>query len=88
MSGAGRDGGAVPAAMGALRAVTVCPAYVRQACESGADAIVIEHPRHAGGHLGATRLEEIDDARFDFETVVPQARAFFTSLGLAPARSR
>jgi nitronate monooxygenase len=120
-------------AVNVMRAVTAYPAYVRQACESGADAIVmgaglpldlpdlaadhpdvalipilsdlrgiqlvvrkwqrrgrlpdaivIEHPRHAGGHLGATRLEEIDDARFDFETVVPQARAFFTSLGLAP----
>ncbi len=31
------------------------------------DAIVIEHPRYAGGHLGATRPEEIDDPRFDFE---------------------
>jgi nitronate monooxygenase len=120
-------------AVNVMRAVTAYPAYVRQACESGADAIVmgaglpldlpdlaadhphvalipilsdlrgiqlvvrkwqrrgrlpdaivIEHPRHAGGHLGATRLEEIDDARFDFETVVPQARAFFASLGLAP----
>ena len=35
------------------------------------DAIVIEHPRYAGGHLGATRPEEIDDPRFDFE---PRAR--------------
>ena len=48
------------------------------------DAIVVEHPRHAGGHLGATRLEELDDPRFDFETVLPQARAFFSELGLAP----
>ncbi len=31
------------------------------------DAIVIEHPRHAGGHLGAARLEDLDDPRFDFE---------------------
>ena len=31
------------------------------------DAIIIEHPRYAGGHLGATRHEEINDARFDFE---------------------
>ncbi len=34
------------------------------------DAIVIEHPRYAGGHLGATRLEEVDDPRFDFEPVL------------------
>ncbi len=120
-------------AVNVMRAVTAYPAYVRQACESGADAIVmgaglpldlpdlaaefprvalipilsdlrgiqlvvrkwqrkgrlpdaivIEHPRHAGGHLGATRLEELGDARFEFETVVPQARAFFAELGLSP----
>jgi nitronate monooxygenase len=34
------------------------------------DAIVIEHPRYAGGHLGATRLAEISDTRFDFEPVL------------------
>ena len=34
------------------------------------DAIVIEHPRYAGGHLGATRLEEVNDPRFDFEPVL------------------
>ena len=34
------------------------------------DAIVIEHPRYAGGHLGATRPEEINDPRFDFEPVL------------------
>jgi len=120
-------------AVNVMRAVTAYPDYVRRACDSGADAIVmgaglpldlpelaaghprvalipilsdlrgiqlvvrkwmrkgrvpdaivVEHPRHAGGHLGATRLEELDDARFEFETVVPQARAFFAELGLAP----
>ena len=34
------------------------------------DAIVIEHPRYAGGHLGATRLEEVGEPRFDFEPVI------------------
>ena len=34
------------------------------------DAIVIEHPRYAGGHLGATRIEELNDTRFDFENVI------------------
>jgi nitronate monooxygenase len=38
------------------------------------DAIVVEHPRYAGGHLGATRLEEVADARFDFERVLPEIR--------------
>jgi nitronate monooxygenase len=120
-------------AVNVMRAVTAYPQYVRQACESGADAIVmgaglpldlpelvadfprvalipilsdlrgiqlvvrkwqrkgrlpdaivVEHPRHAGGHLGATRIEELDDPRFDFETVLPQARAFFAEIGLAP----
>ncbi len=120
-------------AVNVMRAVTAYPDYVRQACESGADAIVmgaglpldlpelaaghprvalipilsdlrgiqlvvrkwmrkgrlpdaivVEHPRHAGGHLGATRIEELDDPRFEFETVVPQARAFFVELGLEP----
>jgi nitronate monooxygenase len=33
------------------------------------DAIVIEHPRYAGGHLGATRIDELGDSRFDFERV-------------------
>src|SRR5262249_54151371 len=33
------------------------------------DAIVIEHPGFAGGHLGATRMDEVRDARFDLEAV-------------------
>jgi nitronate monooxygenase len=28
--------------------------------------IVIEHPGYAGGHLGATRMEEVNDPKFDF----------------------
>ncbi len=46
------------------------------------DAIVIEHPRHAGGHLGAARIEDLGDARFDFDQVIPQALAFFRSAGI------
>src|SRR3954469_13458343 len=102
-------------AVNVMKAVQQQAAYVRQACESGAhaivmgaglpldlpelaagfpdvalvpilsearavavvlrkgmrknrrpDAIVIEHPRYAGGHLGATRLSEVRDPRFDF----------------------
>lgn len=45
------------------------------------DAIVIEHPKHAGGHLGAARVEDLDDPRFEFEQVLPEARALLRSLG-------
>ena len=41
------------------------------------DAIVIEHPFFAGGHLGATRLEDLDEPRFDFEVVIPGALELF-----------
>jgi nitronate monooxygenase len=47
------------------------------------DAIVIEHPRWAGGHLGAAKQEDIDDKRFDFETVVPGILESFEQLGIA-----
>jgi nitronate monooxygenase len=46
------------------------------------DAIVVEHPGYAGGHLGATRLEEVSDSRFDFETVLPQIRSALHDAGL------
>lgn len=46
------------------------------------DAIVIEHPRLAGGHLGAARVADVNDPRFDFERVIPEALAFFRSAGL------
>ncbi len=46
------------------------------------DAIVIEHPRHAGGHLGATRSEEIADSRFDFARVLEEIPALLRGLGL------
>lgn len=118
-------------AVNVMRAVTEYAPYVRQACESGAgaivmgaglpldlpelaqdyphvalipilsdvrgialvlkkwgrknrlpDAIVIEHPRFAGGHLGAARAEELHDERFDFETVLPGALAAMEELGI------
>jgi len=47
------------------------------------DAIVIEHPRYAGGHLGAAKLEDLADPRFDFERVIPEALAFFREHGIA-----
>ena len=48
------------------------------------DAIVIEHPRYAGGHLGAAKLEEVADARFDFATVLPAAQRLFEQMKIAP----
>ena len=46
------------------------------------DAIVVEHPRYAGGHLGATRLDEVADARFDFARVLPEIRQALHDAGL------
>jgi nitronate monooxygenase len=46
------------------------------------DAIVIEHPRLAGGHLGAARIADLGDPRFDFENVIPQSLAFLRSAGI------
>src|SRR5574343_839154 len=36
------------------------------------DAIVLEHPGKAGGHLGAAKVADVHDPRFDFERVVPE----------------
>ena len=46
------------------------------------DAIVIEHPRLAGGHLGAARVADLQDRRFDFDVVLPEVLAFFRQSGL------
>jgi nitronate monooxygenase len=46
------------------------------------DAIVIEHPRLAGGHLGAAKVADLGDPRFDFENVIPQSLAFLRSAGI------
>ena len=46
------------------------------------DAIVIEHPRLAGGHLGAAKIADLADPRFDFENVIPQTLAFLRSAGI------
>jgi len=122
-------------AVNVMKAVDQHPALVRQACESGADAIVmgaglpldlpemtadhpdvalvpilsdargvalvvrkwlrkkrlpdaivIEHPRYAGGHLGATRIEELADERFDFEPVHAGVVAQFREMGIESER--
>ena len=46
------------------------------------DAIVIEHPRLAGGHLGAAKVADLNDPRFEFETVLPAVLEFFKGAGL------
>ncbi|WP_414639560.1 NAD(P)H-dependent flavin oxidoreductase [Aquabacterium sp.] len=46
------------------------------------DAIVIEHPRLAGGHLGAAKIADLNDPRFDFERVIPEVLAFMRSAGI------
>ncbi|MFN0315653.1 MAG: NAD(P)H-dependent flavin oxidoreductase [Burkholderiales bacterium] len=50
------------------------------------DAIVIEHPRYAGGHLGATRTEDINDPHFDFEPVLAGIFGLFKELGIERER--
>jgi nitronate monooxygenase len=50
------------------------------------DAIVIEHPRYAGGHLGAAKLAELGDVRFDFENVLPGTIAALKELQIDPAQ--
>ena len=49
------------------------------------DAIVIEHPRYAGGHLGAPGLDEVANPRFDFEHVIPAVLASLRSHGIDEA---
>lgn len=122
-------------AVNVMRAVSQYAAYVRQACASGAqaivvgaglpldlpdltadypdvalipilsdargvgvllkkwsrkgrlpDAIVIEHPGRAGGHLGAASAAEVDDPRFEFATVIPGVHALLAGLGIARER--
>jgi nitronate monooxygenase len=46
------------------------------------DAIVLEHPRLAGGHLGAARVDDLNDPRFDFVNAIPESQAFLRSAGL------
>lgn len=46
------------------------------------DAIVVEHPAHAAGHLGASTVEGVNDAKFDFKRVIEETFEVFKSLGL------
>ncbi len=46
------------------------------------DAIVIEHPSHAGGHLGATAIEDLSNPRFSFSRVLEETFSILRQLGL------
>lgn len=46
------------------------------------DAVVLEHPRLAGGHLGAANLEDVNDPRFDFERSIPATVEVLRAAGL------
>jgi nitronate monooxygenase len=46
------------------------------------DAIVIEHPKLAGGHLGAAKVADLNDRRFDFDMVLPEVLALFRTVGI------
>ena len=46
------------------------------------DAVVLEHPRLAGGHLGAARVEDLADPRFDFEQSIPATLSLLRAAGI------
>jgi nitronate monooxygenase len=46
------------------------------------DAIVLEHPGLAGGHLGAARVEDLNDPHFDFERCIPETLAVLRAAGI------
>jgi len=125
-------GGRGLVAVNVMKAVDAHPDYVRQACASGAqaivmgaglpldlpdlaagysdvalvpilsdargvaivlkkwarkgrlpDAIVIEHPRYAGGHLGAPNPADLASSRFDFAEVLPGIFRLYDEMGIA-----
>lgn len=46
------------------------------------DAVVIEHPAHAAGHLGAMTVSGVNDAKFEFKRVIEETFEVFKNLGL------
>lgn len=122
-------------AVNIMRAVSEYANYVRQACESGADAvvvgaglpldlpdltvdypdialipilsdsrginlilkkwmrkqrlpdaIVIENPKFAAGHLGAAKVENLNDPQYAFPRVLEETLAIFKELGIESER--
>ena len=45
-------------------------------------AIVLEHPRLAGGHLGAAKVDDLQAERFEFDIAIPQIIEAFRELGI------
>ena len=45
-------------------------------------AIVLEHPRLAGGHLGAAKVADLNDPRFEFENAIPATLQFLRGAGI------
>lgn len=119
-------------AVNVMKAVSAHPAYVQQACDSGAqaivmgaglpldlpelmegypdvalipilsdargvaivlkkwakkgrlpDAIVLEHPLYAGGHLGAPNPADLTHVKFNFAEALPGVFKVFDELGIA-----
>jgi nitronate monooxygenase len=50
------------------------------------DAIVIENPHHAAGHLGAARLDEVDAPQYAFPAVLEGTLALLRELGIERER--
>ncbi|AUX62041.1 nitronate monooxygenase family protein [Simonsiella muelleri] len=46
------------------------------------DAIVIEHPAHAAGHLGSATVKGVNDEKFDFKRVLEETFELFKQLDL------
>lgn len=50
------------------------------------DAIVIENPQFAAGHLGAASIDSVNDPHFSFSVVIEGTLALFDQLGIARDR--
>ena len=48
------------------------------------DAIVIENPKFAAGHLGLASVEQMDSPNYQFEVAIKETLAVFEKLGIAP----
>ncbi|MCH1878242.1 nitronate monooxygenase family protein [Alcaligenes ammonioxydans] len=130
-----RSGGNGSIAVNIMKAVSQYPEYVRQSCESGADAVVVgaglpldlpelvqdhpkvalipilsdvrgvtllvkkwlrrkrlpdavvlENPRYAAGHLGAADDQSLNKPEYAFQRVLEGCRALFRELGLESER--
>jgi nitronate monooxygenase len=46
------------------------------------NAIILEHPRLAGGHLGANKIEDLNNPKYDFINSITESIEFLKSAGL------